>query len=141
MVKALLMLTAGVLLFHVAAPPFYRFPEAKPFEGPEWYDPCAGARGPWIKANFHAHGRRLRGLLDGETPVEVVRSSYLEMGYDVCGITNYQEIVPPRPGDDCYISAYEHGFGFGQQHQTVLGARSVAWVDFRSIRGCARSRR
>jgi len=137
------LLVFVVLLFHVAYPPIYRFPPARAFSGPHWYNPYAAPEkkgepdGAWLTANFHAHSRAWGGLTrwGRSYPTEEVWNRYRQLGYDVIGISNYQSIRPPMPGESIYISAYEHGFGIFQQHQTVLGARAVCWLDFPVYQG------
>ena len=136
-----------LVLFHLAWPPVYRFPEARPFSGPNWHNPyeAADARGAaventdagWLKANFHSHSRSWGGLARrGRTyPTEILWKQYESIGYDVIGISNYQSIRPAMPGEKLYIPAYEHGFSITQQHQTVLGARAVSWFDFPIYQG------
>jgi hypothetical protein len=57
-----------------------------------------------------------------------VRAFYLDLGYDVPVVTNYQSIhVPSGPGIP--LTGYEHGFNPGQRHQTVLNASDVSFFD------------
>jgi hypothetical protein len=125
----------ALLLFHVAWPPVYDFPPARPFEGPLWYDPYEGETGDWLKSNFHAHSLAWGGWTYGSHEPQEVRRLYRERGYDVYAVSNYQSISLPGPGDGPAITAYEHGYGAGAQHQTVIGARRVSWYEFLLYQG------
>ncbi|MBN2490072.1 MAG: hypothetical protein JXQ29_04400 [Planctomycetes bacterium] len=131
-----LVLLAAVL-FHFAYPPVYEFPPAHPFSGAQWYNPYDRAGSDWLVANFHAHSRTWLGFDrgGGAHALETVWNQYRAIGYDVIGISNYQSIRPPMPGETMYVTAYEHGYGIFQQHQTVLGAPAVSWFDFPLYQG------
>src|SRR5688500_14145881 len=49
------VLVSALLVFQIFVAPVYEFPPATPFQGRLWYDPYAGPRGPWLRANIHAH--------------------------------------------------------------------------------------
>lgn len=123
-----LLAVAAIVLLHVAWPPVYEFRPARPFAGPQWYDPYADDGGTWLRANFHAHSRAWGGLTFGTSSPEEVRTRYREEGYDVYALSNYQLISPPGPGDGIPIPAYEHGLTLGGQHQLIVGARRVSWL-------------
>ena len=128
--KGLLLFAAGTVLFHAVVPPVYRFPPPRPFSGPYWYNPYQPPGNRWLRANFHAHSRNWVNYRSTEAPAGTLRSAYRGQGYDISGISNYQNIVPPDVPDDLYIPVYEHGYGATQQHQTVIGASSVSWLEF-----------
>ncbi len=130
LLKGILLLGGATILFHIVIPPVYRFPPPRPFAGPFWYNPYASPSGRWLRANFHAHTRTWKSFINQEASAENLKSIYRGLGYDITGISNYQDIEPPGPADDLYIPGYEHGYGLNQQHQTVLGASSVAWLDY-----------
>lgn len=122
--------------FHLLVPPVYRFPPSVPFSGDRWHNPYAGTSSAvWLRANFHVHARAGVPFGGGRQPVSQVWEHYDRLGYDVIGISNYMSLRPPRPGERLYVAAYEHGYGIGQQHQTVLGARAVNWLDFPLYQG------
>lgn len=118
------------LYLELAWPPFYAFPEPRPFAGDAWYQPYAGYRGGGLLANFHAHARVWGGLTFGEVPREELHALYASRGYEVIGISDYMSIAPKQPGDGLYLPVYEHGYTIGRHHQTVIGAEDVDWFDY-----------
>lgn len=125
-----ILLVAAVLALEAALPPRYAFPPARPFSGERWYHPYAGVDPSGaLRANFHAHSRAWGGLANGSGTPQAIKDHYRARGYDVPGISNYHSIVPPDP-DELNLPCYEHGWGVGQVHQTVVGARSVSWLDY-----------
>ncbi|MGL6225592.1 MAG: hypothetical protein ACRC10_03085 [Thermoguttaceae bacterium] len=110
--------------------PVYDFAPNTPFSGPMIYNPYAGLDGliP-LKANFHAHSIAYKGLTDGQDKAEIVYNYYIQQGYDIPGLSNYQSIAPSQH-DRLYIPLYEHGYGIFKFHQLGIGADSVVWQDF-----------
>lgn len=51
------------------------------------------------------------------------------MEYDIVSFGDYEKISPPCPGQDIYISNYEHGYNIWKRHHIVLGAKDVDWFD------------
>jgi hypothetical protein len=119
--------TALLLVLPYAWTPLYRFPAPAPFAGSQLFNPYAALRGTWQRANLHAHGRAWSGLTNGRQPDAEVARRYLELGYDVPGISNYQQIA--APAGVATIPIYEHGYNIGKHHQLAIGARDVAWFD------------
>jgi len=93
------------------------------------------AETPWLRVNLHAHAFAWGGLTRGEVPLERLYDAYRRQDYDVIGISNYMSIRPRFEAERVYLSVYEHGFGALQQHQTVVGSRSVDWFDFPFYQG------
>jgi hypothetical protein len=116
------------LLIPYAWAPQYRFPDPAPFAGAEWLNPYAGAPAVWQRANLHAHGRAWSGFTNGRQPDDQIAQRYRELGYDVPGVSDYQEIAVLK--DRAAIPLYEHGYNIGKHHQLAIGARRVAWFDF-----------
>jgi hypothetical protein len=110
-----------------ALPPVYRFPDPRPFAGPQLWNPYAGIGGTWRRANFHAHGRSWGGLTNGAQSDADVVAAYRARGYDVAGVSDYQHIAGASTQT---IPLYEHGFNVGKHHQLAIGARYVEWADF-----------
>lgn len=125
-----MLVVVAIACYQLLWPPWYRFPESRPFRGERWYNPYEGSSGTGLRCNFHAHTECWNGLTSGDCSRETVSRIYRERGYDVAAITNYQSISPPTPTESLWIPAYEHGYGLGLQHQTVLGAPSVTWFDY-----------
>lgn len=125
----------ALVVFHVVGPPQYEFPPPVPFHGDRWYDPYAGDGGVWLRANFHAHGRAWGGLTFGEQDATEVWRRYRDQGYDIYAVSNYQTLASPDAADPGAVPAYEHGFGIGARHQTVIGAKRVSWYEYLLYQG------
>jgi hypothetical protein len=119
---------ALLLVLPYAWTPLYRFPEPAPFAGSQLFNPYAALRGTWQRANLHAHGRAWSGLTNGRQPAAEVARRYRELGYDVPGISNYQQIA--SLDGVATIPIYEHGYNIGKHHQLAIGAQEVDWFDF-----------
>jgi hypothetical protein len=124
--RALLVLAAAVALPYCFGP-IYRFPEARPFSGQEWFNPYAQLHGTWQRANLHAHGRAWGGFTNGRQPNEEVVRRYRAMGYSVAGVSNYHHIAAFEGVDT--LPLYEHGYNIVKRHQLAIGARRVEWFD------------
>ncbi len=130
--RRLCCLIIATLVLYMAWPGWRSLSTGAPFSGDRWYNPYERSDenvGPWLKASFHSHGRAWLGLSDGEHSDQELFANYRRRNFDIVGISNYQRIRPPFPGEDLYFECYEHGFGLGGQHQTVIGNKSVRWLD------------
>lgn len=110
--------------------PAYGFSQPASFSGPRLWNPYAAARGRWWKANFHAHSRAWDGLTAGHSSVADVHRMYRKLGYDIVGVSNYQQIDGGRLTDPDFIPIYEHGYNVRKVHELVIGAKRVTWLDF-----------
>ncbi len=112
--------------------PTYTFPPAQPFFGDRWYNPYATSGELRLRACFHAHSRTLGGITNASSSLEELHAVYRGFHTDLIGVSDYQRIRPALPEDDglVYLPVYEHGYGFGGQHQTVIGAERVRWTDY-----------
>jgi hypothetical protein len=109
--------------------PVYRVEQTAPFSGTHLFNPYATLSGTWQRANLHAHGRAWSGLTNGRQSSLEVAERYRALGYDVPGVSDYQRIA--ALDGVATIPIYEHGFNIGKHHQLAIGARRVAWFDFR----------
>jgi len=112
--------------------PIYDFPDKRPFSGEKFYNPYQGiASGRWLRANFHSHSFCWLGLTDGRRndPTEMLQR-YTDMNYDICAISDYMRINSETRAGKIYIPVYEHGYGITKNHQLVIGAGSVNWLDY-----------
>ncbi len=111
----------------------YEFPETKPFSGDQWYNPYQeldGNQKP-LKANFHAHSHAWGGISNGDETVEELRQAYLDMGYDIPGISNYLQNTYVEDGSDLIdFPIYEHGYNMLKSHRLVFGAKQEKYFDF-----------
>jgi hypothetical protein len=110
--------------------PAYGFPKPAPFSGARLWNPYATSLGRWWKANFHAHSHAWGGLTAGHRSAADVRGLYRKLGYDIAGLSNYQQIDGGSLADPDFIPVYEHGYNVHKVHELVIGARRVTWVDF-----------
>lgn len=122
----------GIAVAPYAMCPVYRFPAPAPFSGAAFYDPYANrpAGSQWRTANFHAHGRAWGGLTEGrQTDSAIVHHYYNDLGYDVAGVSDYQQIDRHRT-DSSFVPTYEHGVNALKTHLLGINARHVVWFDF-----------
>jgi len=110
----------------------YKFPEAKPFSGNFFYNPYRNIdTSLWAKANFHVHTLSWMGLTNGrKNNDELVDSLYTYLGYKIFSISDYQKINPYLQKKPDYIPVYEHGYLPPKNHQLVLNAKKVSWLDY-----------
>ena len=121
-----------ILLIPYLICPFYKYPESKQFSGNKFYNPYENIDSTkWLKTNFHAHSRQWTGITAGSSNQEDdVAAKYKEINYDIIGISDYQSINTFLANDPAYIPVYEHGYGALKNHQLVIGAKNVSWLDF-----------
>ena len=128
-ILGLLILAELVIYF---AAPVYDFPSPHPFSGNRFYNPYEGVDShQWKKANFHFHTRAWSGLTSGrDNSHDSVYKTYKALGYDIPGISNYQQIDDVFKDSAFYIPSYEHGFGIRKKHQLLIGSKKVLWFDY-----------
>ena len=126
--KRIISIALLVLALPYARSPIYRFPAAVPFTGAQFYNPYAAWKGPWQRANFHAHSQSWVGLTSGSQSDEEVVAAYQRLDYGVIGLSNYQRIYTPATGPA--FPVYEHGYNLDKRHQLAIGARGIEWFDF-----------
>jgi len=107
----------------------YDFAENEPFRGDSIYNPYEDYPVQWLRSNFHAHSKAWGGLTHGRHKPEDVYKHYYQQGYDVIGLSNYQHISGPYPGE-VYIPTYEHGINIKKHHHLVLNASKPSFADF-----------
>jgi hypothetical protein len=110
----------------------YTFSEPHPFRGKYLYNPYKGIDSTkWEKGNFHAHTRIFFGITDGSANSgQVLDSFYKYFDYNIIGISNYQKIEKPAESSEWFIPVYEHGYQYYKNHQLVINAQTVSWLDF-----------
>jgi hypothetical protein len=102
------------------------------FSGPNWYNPYYNVQDSLVKANFHAHSHNWGGWTWGENSADEVVEAYIEEGYGVPALSNYQRITPESEihGQAIYVPAYEHGYNVRKVHFLCLGARTVSFAEY-----------
>ncbi len=131
-----LLIFIAFLLFLTAIPyiitPVYDFPEKHPFSGDKFYNPYDTINpAGWLKANFHSHSHAWAGFTAGKENInEEIEQRYKALNYDIICISDYMKINTFLSGQKIYIPVYEHGYGFTKNHQLVIGAKEVKWIDY-----------
>ena len=112
--------------------PVYDFPAKKQFSGDKFYNPYENIKpDKWLKANFHAHSYAWGGFTNGsENIAEEMKERYKSLDYDIFSISDYMKINTLFSSEKIFIPAYEHGYGFTKNHQLVIGAKDVKWLDY-----------
>lgn len=128
--KAILAIVLTVVSWQYLQVKVYKFPESKPFTGDSLYNPYASGQSKWLKANFHAHSHAWGGITNGnQEPSEIVKA-YLNHGYDIAGLSNYQQINNAiYTKGNIAVPAYEHGLNVTKTHQLVIGSHKVTWFN------------
>lgn len=110
----------------------YTFPEPRPFHGKYIYNPyrnCDNAK--WRKANFHAHARKFfEQSKRAAISIPILDSLYKSFGFNIISISDYQYINRYESKNEWFVPVYEHGFQYYKNHQLVLNARKVSWLDY-----------
>jgi hypothetical protein len=133
--KILLILLAVAILFACipyVITPIYDFPAKQKFSGDKFYNPYENIKsGKWLKANFHAHSNAWWGFTDGrENIASEMKERYKSLDYDIFSISDYMKINSLFGGENIFVPVYEHGYGFTKNHQLVIGAKNVDWLDY-----------
>jgi hypothetical protein len=133
--KILLILLAAVILIACipyVVTPIYDFPVKQKFSGDKFFNPYENIKpGRWLKANFHAHSHAWGGFTNGrENIAEEMKERYKSLDYDIFSISDYMKINILFKGEKIFVPVYEHGYGFTKNHQLVIGAKDVKWIDY-----------
>lgn len=129
----------GVLLvglFAVVATsvsPVYNFSEAKPFSGPDIFNPYAAIKGmdsiPWKRSNFHTH-TRVKGIFNEcEYWPDQTDAAYRKFGYDIVTFSNHNELTVHPYDTALQVNVYEHGINAFKYHKLVFGCEKVNRFD------------
>jgi hypothetical protein len=110
----------------------YTFPEPHTFRGNHLYNPYQGMDSTkWRLANFHVHTRLFFGITNGAPDSnKYLDSLYKYFGYNIIGISNYQSIDTFESKNNWFVPVYEHGYQYYKNHQLVLNAKKVSWLDY-----------
>jgi hypothetical protein len=110
----------------------YSFPEPTPFKGNYIYNPYHNIdKTKWEKANFHAHTMK---FLDPAKKIArsavILDSTYRSLGYNIVGISDYQRVNNYEIKNKWFVPEYEHGYQYYKNHQLVLNAKKINWLDY-----------
>lgn len=125
------VLVAIALIALSSVSPIYNFREAKPFAGPDIYNPYRNIDSAhcWKRANFHTH-TRVEGIMNECKfwPEEVLKA-YDSLGYDIVTFSNHNEITKDPRGEELQVDLYEHGYNLLKYHKLAFGAREELRFD------------
>ena len=128
----LFLFISVILILQFVVNSKYTFPEPRPFHGKYIYNPYRNIDNQkWERANFHAHTRK---FLDPAKKVArstfLLDSIYRSFGYNIIGISDYQSINNYEIGNKWFVPEYEHGYQYYKNHQLVLNAKKISWLDY-----------
>ena len=128
----LFLFISVILILQFVVNTKYTFPEPHPFLGKYIYNPYRNINNQkWERANFHAHTMK---FLDPAKKVArstfVLDSLYRSFGYDIIGISDYQTINNYEIKNKWFVPEYEHGYQYYKNHQLVLNAKKISWLDY-----------
>lgn len=121
-----------ILILQYAVNPKYSFPEPQAFNGDYIYNPYRNFdRAKWRMANFHAHTRKIFDQAKSASRSNpLLDSLYRSFGYNIICISDYQTINNYESKNEWFVPVYEHGYQYYKNHQLVLNAKKVNWLDF-----------
>lgn len=127
-----IILAALLLILATEVSPIYDFAPAKPFGGPDIFNPysqCSDSATVWKRANFHTH-TRIRGPLNEckYWPAET-DSIYRSLGYDIVTFSNHNELTDHPYDSRLQVNVYEHGYNLFKYHKLVFGSSKVNRFD------------
>lgn len=125
-----------IALFAIVATsvsPVYNFSEARPFSGPDIFNPYASLEGvdsiPWKRANFHTH-TRVKGIFNEcEYWPDQTDSAYRKFGYEIVTFSNHNELTVHPYDTALQVNVYEHGINLFKYHKLVFGCDRVNRFD------------
>jgi hypothetical protein len=124
-----LLIVAAIVV--TSTSPIYNFKEARPFSGPNIYNPYQDfdALNGWKRANFHTH-TRIEGFNNecDHSPAEVL-AIYESLGYDIVTFSNHNEQTAHPKGEAFRSNGYEHGYNLFKYHKLAYGAKDVWCFD------------
>ncbi|MCK9613469.1 MAG: hypothetical protein WC401_01745 [Bacteroidales bacterium] len=129
------IITLFVILLIIITLPYYktkiyRFSEPAPFKGEIFYNPYENLKENWIKANFHAHSKTFGGITNGKNTVEEIIERYVSLGYNLIGISNYNQTTEKKISQKIFFYVYEHGYNLMRSHQLVINSEKPSYFDF-----------
>lgn len=126
-----LLFVCLLLILASSISPIYDFAPPAPFSGADIYNPYGtlDSTMSWRRVSLHTH-TRVDGIFNEcDYWPEDILSRYEDLGYDVVGISNHNEITPYPASQQCRVPIYEHGFNLRGFHKHVIGAREVMAFD------------
>lgn len=120
-----------IIIFLYAGGNVYDFPDHLPFTGDKIHNPYEELPNDVYKANFHGHSKAWGGITHGTDTDEAFIDGYLDKGYDLACLSNYQKISQYH-GTKVheYVPVYEHGYSIKKAHYLAINAKKVSFWDF-----------
>lgn len=121
-----------ILILQFVVNPKYTFQEPHVFKGEYIYNPYRNFdRTKWKMANFHAHTRKFLDQTNSASrSILLLDSLYKSFGYNIISISDYQYINLHESKNKWFVPVYEHGYQYYKNHQLVLNAKKVNWLDY-----------
>ena len=121
-----------ILTLQYLVTPKFTYPEPAVFAGDYIYNPYRNFDpAKWRMANFHAHTRKIFDQSNSASKSNILLDSiYKFFDYDISNISDYQYINLYEGKNKWFIPVYEHGYQYYKNHQLVLNAKKVSWLDF-----------
>lgn len=129
-----LFLLAILAVFATSVSPVYDFSEAKPFSGPDIFNPyrrggVEDSTYRWKRANFHTH-TRVKGIMNEcEYWPAQTDEAYRKFGYDIVTFSNHNELTVHPYDSTLQVNVYEHGINLFKYHKLVFGCNRVNRFD------------
>lgn len=130
---AALVLIALLAVFATSVSPVYDFSQARPFSGPDIFNPYSRLGDDttycWKRANFHTH-TRVKGILNEcEYWPPQTDEAYRKFGYDIVTFSNHNELTEHPYDPSLQVNVYEHGINLFKYHKLVFGCSKVNRFD------------
>ena len=124
-------LALALLICLFSFSPIFDFGVAKPFSGPDIYNPYASlpASPEWKRANFHTHTRVDNILNECPEYPQVVYDDYMKMRYDILAFSNHNLLTRHPYDSTLQINVYEHGYSIFKFHKLVFNPSRMMLYD------------
>ena len=130
---ASLLLVVVLLVLVTDFSPIYNFREARPFSGPDIFNPYASLDSTlgWKRANFHTHTRVSGPWPVNECPHDAAYTDSVlrSLGYDIVTFSNHNEITRHPYDPSLQVNVYEQGYSPFKFHKLVFGSEKVKHYD------------
>jgi len=126
-----IILAAVLIVLATSISPIYNFREAKPFEGPDIFNPYRSLdkANCWKRSLFHCHTRVKGPLNECEYTAGETYEALEKLGYDIVTFSNHNHITKHPFDSTLQVNVYEHGYNPFKFHKLVFGSRKVIHWD------------
>lgn len=125
------LLTAVLVITVSGISPVYKFAPAKPFNGPDIFNPYAGvdSAAVWKRSLFHTHTRVKGPFNECEYWPGEVWNILQGFGYEIVTFSNHNRITDHPFDPELQVNVYEHGINLFKFHKLVFGSKRVLPFD------------